>query len=157
MEKLKIDWDDLSHFEYLVVYNGVLFTGIAVEYYDDDLPATETEVINGRRSGWSREWYLNGQLKIEEYYINSILDGIYREWFENGQLKIEKKVVEGIEVESKEWDEQGNLIETFTMDKNQPLFELLQISLDRRDSWLEYVKNWESKTIYVENGKLVEK
>jgi antitoxin component YwqK of YwqJK toxin-antitoxin module len=162
MEKLKIDWDDLTHCEdiggtLVTVYNNILFTGTAIENYEEGKPLSETEIINGKWSGWSREWYSNGQLKIEEHYIHSVLDGMKREWFENGQLKIEKKVIQSIVVESKEWGEEGNLIKSFVMDENASLYESLQISLKNRARWLEIVKEWESKTIYVENGKLVEK
>lgn len=156
MSSLKVEWDDLESFEHeLEVYKGVLFTGSAVEYYDNGDLLSETEIINGRWSGWSREWYPNGQLKVEEHYIHEVLDGMHREWFQNGQLRLEKKVVEAIVVESKEWDEQGNLIKTFTISEIDSLFKLLQIRLENRARWLEIVKDWESKTIYVKDGDLV--
>lgn len=43
---------------------------------------------NGRREGKREEWYINGQIRLEEFYRNGKLDGERKAWHENGQLNI---------------------------------------------------------------------
>ena len=55
--------------------------------YSDSLIAFE--IINYKINGFFREWYRNGQVKLEKSYKAGILDGYHKEWYENGQLKLQ--------------------------------------------------------------------
>jgi antitoxin component YwqK of YwqJK toxin-antitoxin module len=148
MSKLIVKWDQLQTYEHEIeTFNGILFTGIAVEYYPNGTPLSEVEHINGLRSGWTREWYQNGQIKLEQYFIRTVLDGIFREWHENGKLKTEKKVEEAIVVESKEWNQKGELLSEFNMDESHSLYTLLKSSRENRDNWIKSVQEWELKSM----------
>lgn len=57
-------------------------------YFPDGKLMFERQVINDTiAEGFYREYYPNGQLKVEAMYVSNIEDGIVKSYFENGQLK----------------------------------------------------------------------
>jgi antitoxin component YwqK of YwqJK toxin-antitoxin module len=115
MNMLRVNYDDLdldewgNHF-----WEGVRFTGVSYELYDDGQLRFEGEYENGYLVGAYHEWYPSRRLQSEGYIakMGERERGSWqREWFENGQLKLEKSYnrLSGHVIERK-WNEQGELI-----------------------------------------------
>ncbi|WP_412468367.1 toxin-antitoxin system YwqK family antitoxin [Pedobacter sp. KLB.chiD] len=69
-------------------YNGVPFTGIIEEFYDNGNLVGEIECKNGYTDGLQTEYYENGQIN-EEYYLKyNRRYGTYKHWDENGVLLV---------------------------------------------------------------------
>ncbi|MDB4710743.1 tetratricopeptide repeat protein, partial [Flavobacteriales bacterium] len=59
-------------------------------------PPQDSESFIGKDEGnEQKEWYENGQFKLERNYKNGELHGPYKEWHENGQLKLERNYKNG--------------------------------------------------------------
>ena len=64
----------------------------------------------GKKHGFQRHWYENGQLWSERTYKDGRRDGLYRSWHENGQLKAESPSKDGEEHGlERSWHEGGQL------------------------------------------------
>lgn len=81
-------------------------TSKITSYHDNGLPWQYLEVVDGRAHGIYREWFPNGQLKLEAYVIEGIAD-IH-------ELAQATWVFEG---ESKAWDDEGHLVAEFFYEK----------------------------------------
>jgi antitoxin component YwqK of YwqJK toxin-antitoxin module len=125
---LRIDYEELEPSEdYLLeLYQGQPFNGIAFELRQDGTLWTETSFKEGQKCGVSREWSPSGVLICEETLILNVLYGISKEWYDNGQPKSEGTYEFGICINKKEWDENGNLINDYTLDAKSPEFSTLE-------------------------------
>lgn len=84
------------------------FTGTFISFDEERKPQLSLEYKDGKRDGWSRFWYENGQLEVEAIYKDGRLEGLQRRWYENGQLKIERPFKEGkAEGVTRRWHEDG--------------------------------------------------
>jgi hypothetical protein len=61
----------------------------------------------GKTNGVQREWHPNGQLWIEREIVNDKYHGRARGWHENGQLEHDATYVNDVEIEGRNWDENG--------------------------------------------------
>jgi antitoxin component YwqK of YwqJK toxin-antitoxin module len=69
----------------ILFYQDRAFTGIVVEYTDENELISEEEFTDGHLGGLQRHHYLNGQ--IEEYQIAfNVPHGTYRKWDKQGNL-----------------------------------------------------------------------
>lgn len=93
--EIKVDIDELTYEKEIsannqstdiVRYKGELFTGTAIEKYDNGTIHIETNYTNGKENGLKKLWYKNGQMKFELNYKDGRQDGKQRWWNENGQL-----------------------------------------------------------------------
>ena len=82
--KVVVDGDKIEEREDLYYFEGKLFTGLAVDKYE------------------------NGQKKYEATYKDGKEDGLSTSWYENGQKSWEGTFKDGEEISTKEWDEDGN-------------------------------------------------
>lgn len=84
--------------------------GLLKEYYDNGNNKIEYNYSNGKKNGVQKKWYSNGQLLIKYNYDNGKLDGLQKKWYENGQLQSEsnyyRDVLNGV---SKYWYSNGQL------------------------------------------------
>lgn len=82
----EICWDE-CYGHYKCDRDGVLFSGLLFELYDNDNLAYYSFHENGLRNGIEVRFYLSG--KIESYceYGKGRIVGRYYEWFENGMIK----------------------------------------------------------------------
>jgi hypothetical protein len=68
-------------------YKGTPFTGTVVSYYDNGALFMEEEYEKGFQEGWIRYYHLNGRLDEEEKRHNNItIKGSFKEWDEDGNL-----------------------------------------------------------------------
>src|ERR1700753_918397 len=66
------------------------------------------------------------KLSLEDAMWLGVMHGKSREWFLNGKLAEEKDYELGILVRQKFWDEEGKLIESYEMVKEDPEYQELQ-------------------------------
>jgi antitoxin component YwqK of YwqJK toxin-antitoxin module len=106
--------------------DGEPFTGIA--YFLDDEGRLEAEVTYraGSEVGLKRGWFENGQPSYEVFMFNGVFHGKKREWHRNGQLAEDSDYELGFELRHKRWDEEGELIEEFELDKDDPGYKRLE-------------------------------
>ena len=64
---------------------------------------------DGKRHGPSISYHLNGQLWIKVTYKDDKWDGPYKQYDENGELEFEYTYKDGELIDSKEYDESGQL------------------------------------------------
>ncbi|KZE75031.1 hypothetical protein AV926_17520 [Myroides marinus] len=119
----RVNFNELRFEPYVSRYftstTSILFTGIAVVYYENGKVKEETTYVLGVKKGIQREYYDNGKLKIEknyEYgkfveekkyctrfgkmmmipiYEDSVLEGDYKEYDEAGVLKVKRQYKNG--------------------------------------------------------------
>ena len=84
-------------------------------YYDDGILKSEFEKNdNGQLDGIYREYYENGQLKLECTYKNGQLEGIAKEYYKNNQLSCEYNFRDGkLDGLCKEYYESGKIKEEY--------------------------------------------
>ena len=61
--------------------------GLRIEYSRSNKKIAEAEWANDVLSGYSKFWYENGQLRINEYFLNGKLNGLRKIFYDNGQIK----------------------------------------------------------------------
>lgn len=93
-----------------IYYNGKLFTGIEEWYNKDGVLGSRTEYIDGLQDGTMVGYYENGTVRSESQYKKGCVHGKCIEYYPNGIKKIEEDIYNGKAINTKEWDEQGNLI-----------------------------------------------
>lgn len=132
----KIVSDTASAFYYrLIIYNNGKPTGIARLYirerhmlyiespYKDGLLNGVEKIhgkggmvymiktyANGKKNGISRIYNDNGTTMTESNYTDGKLDGASRDYYSNGKIKTELIYTNGVAGETKNYDENGNLI-----------------------------------------------
>ncbi len=78
------------------------------DYSDHEI--AELNYLNGQKNGTNREFYRDGKIKTEEHYFNGVLDSIRRVWSDKEKLIEESFWENGINVSSKYWNENGELL-----------------------------------------------
>jgi len=113
-------------------YDGVLFTGVAYAENQDGRLLYEARYRDGLHWGLSQEWYLDGQLCSESSFVREWAHGPFRQWHGNGQLAEQEEYEWGVLLSRKAWDEEGSLLEDFTLSESSPEFAVLR---ERRANW----------------------
>jgi antitoxin component YwqK of YwqJK toxin-antitoxin module len=70
-------------------YLDLPFTGIVVEYDENNNLMSEISVVESHTHGRVASFYSNGQIEEEYFEKNNKMYGFYRKWDENGKLVIE--------------------------------------------------------------------
>ena len=122
----------------LMEYDGIPFTGVAVEYAPNRAVLAEVPYVNGQRSGCATEWTESGQILREQHFAFNSLHGKSREWFENGALRSEGDYEIAICKNKKEWDEMGNIVNEFHLKESDPQFKTLTLLRNTYKSCLLY-------------------
>ena len=84
------------------IYKGKALTGEAVSYHANGLLATSNSFVEGRRQGFSRQWFENGILGYEAFYEAEKRQGIVRSWWSNGNQRSQESFVDGL-LEGEGW------------------------------------------------------
>ena len=87
-------------------YSGRIFS-----LHENGQKSDEGTLIDGELDGLRTEWYENGQKKEEVTFKDGELDGLGTLWYENGQKKEEATFKDGNLILSKEWYEDGSVVE----------------------------------------------
>jgi antitoxin component YwqK of YwqJK toxin-antitoxin module len=125
---LRIDYNELEFDSNDVCrYKGSLFSGISVEASKDGRVVAETTYVGGWQDGLAKIWNIWGELRSEGTFYGGVAHGVLREWHTNGRLSMEGLFELGCAHSMTEWDEDGNIKRIFTVERGDPLYELLLI------------------------------
>lgn len=116
----RVDGDDLEWEGQLQTWNGQPFTGIEVWRFPDGAIESESTYKDGLKDGLSRTWDEHGQLLSQFTCRPGAAYGNRKEWHSNGQLAQDSNYEWGVRLDEKDYDEQGVLIDEFTMDPSDP-------------------------------------
>ena len=99
----------------IVVFTLVGFDAIhptiLKEYYDNGKIHFERTYQGGKQNGIAREFSPDGALLSEANFKNHELNGMVKEYFEDGGLYMESLFENGKKIWSKEYDQNGNLMD----------------------------------------------
>jgi len=77
---------------------------------ESDHEIAELNYLCGEKHGTNKEFYRDGKNKLEEHYLNGVLDSVKRKWSDKEKLIEESFWENGINVSSKYWNENGELL-----------------------------------------------
>jgi hypothetical protein len=128
------------------LYEGKPFTGLS---YDYDAKTgnliKEKSYWEGGLHGFIKEWYPNGQTRLECRYFHGDLYGDLKEWHENGRLKREVVCWSSLyPLKRKIWDEVGNLIESYDIKNDERKFIHYVEDKKHTKQTLPLRRNWAS-------------
>ena len=90
--------------------NKMVEDGVLKEYYDNGNIKLEYNYNNGKKHGVQKKWFENKQIAINYNYKNGKLDGIQKKWYKNGNIKSQinyyNDILDGI---SKHWYSNGQV------------------------------------------------
>ncbi len=112
LDRLDVEQDTIGD----SLLKGEYFTGIAFEEH----AATGSVVAvvgfrDGKRHGAVRDWTSDGRLTEEEYLERGAPHGPRRTWHRNGQLAVCEYSEHFFLIQSKRWDENGMLVEEYSL------------------------------------------
>ncbi len=88
------------------------------EYYANGNLRLQTSYTNGKRHGIFKLWHDNGQLFVNTTYVQGNKQGEFKSWHKNGNIMVETNYVDNLrQGEYKEWDEDGQLYMNITYAK----------------------------------------
>jgi antitoxin component YwqK of YwqJK toxin-antitoxin module len=122
---LKIHEDALEYEDDALVFNGQPFTGIGYAKFQNGKLRREVKYVNGFPEGCCREWYENGQVSKEWVAEKGVAPAKTMEWYENGQMKSLCLREHGIELEYKEWKDDGEISVERTLKEGSPMHKVL--------------------------------
>lgn len=66
-------------------YNGDLFSGFIVDYYENNALKLKMSIYQGKRHNKTEKWFPNGELMEVSYYDNGKLNGEKKVWAQNNE------------------------------------------------------------------------
>jgi hypothetical protein len=94
---------------------GVPFTGVAFDMWTNTIPKAEWTLREGMLWGPQRTWGPEGNPSRAWCAVSGLTHGVYRQWFRSGPLLKLALCRYGCTVRERTWDEQGYVIEDYTM------------------------------------------
>lgn len=73
--------------------NGVLhkdgqrFNGSTYSNYPNGNPQKDASFKKGRKNGFEKRWFSNGDLAVERFYTDGVKTGLHRSWWKKNELK----------------------------------------------------------------------
>jgi antitoxin component YwqK of YwqJK toxin-antitoxin module len=97
------------------------FSGVVFEKFSNGTRQTAIEMRAGKVNGWSRGWFENGQLEVEEFFVDGVSQHTRRRWFENGQKRSETQIKDGqLSGSYVEWHDNGQKAVEMTLINGKP-------------------------------------
>ena len=81
--------------EGLVYYRDQPFTGRVISKYTNDVTAEAIDYESGKKEGYHRKWFANGELSFQAIWVKGLLDGVSKSWWRNGNQRSEALQVLG--------------------------------------------------------------
>lgn len=96
-------------------YQGNPFDGLLVSMYNPASYKMKLEYKEGRKDGYEKQWYFNGELSQSRLYSQGIKTGNHLGWWEDGVQKFDYDFNEKGEYHGsrKEWHKNGQLVRDF--------------------------------------------
>ena len=80
----------------LVYHQSNPFTGRSMLYYEDGSEAELIEYVDGKRDGFYKKWFTDGQLSFESFYVDGKQENLTKTWWKNGNKRSEAFYVKGL-------------------------------------------------------------
>lgn len=116
----RIPESELEYDSDIRCFNGIPFTGIGFELFDNGELRAESEYKDGLEHNICKEWYSNGQLKQKTECKRGMKHGSSFAFFEDGEKKVESHYEWGIELDYIEWSHDGKLLVERKLDPESP-------------------------------------
>ena len=103
-------------------YNGDLFSGFIVDYYENNALKLKMSIYQGKRHNKTEKWFPNGELMEVSYYDNGKLNGEKKVWvFGNEQILISQlNYVSGkAHGEQRKWYSSGEIYQIMNFDNGK--------------------------------------
>jgi len=124
-EVLKVDKssNELQLKNGVLEYQGAPFTGELVSMYNPSSFKMKLEYKEGRKDGYEKQWYPNGELAQHRLYSKGVKVGNHLGWWEDGSKKFDYHFNEKGEYEGnrKEWYQNGQLVRDFNYVKGKEI------------------------------------
>jgi antitoxin component YwqK of YwqJK toxin-antitoxin module len=121
----RVHEDNLHYENDALVLSGELFTGIGYADFSNGELRREVHYVNGFPEGLCREWHENGQISKEWLAERAVAPSKTTEWYENGQIKSLSLREHGVELEYKEWSQDGELVVERALVEGSPMHQVL--------------------------------
>ena len=125
MERILFDDLDFDYSKSKYTLNAKPFSGIAFEVHKEGWVWCEGVYVDGYKNGLHMEYFSTGNLASESYYSFNVLHGTKREWFPNGNIKHEIFALFAVKIREKTWNEKGELIQTYQIDRKSSNYDLM--------------------------------
>ncbi len=130
----KINEDFLDYDDDQCMLDDIPFTGIGFLEYPDNSLKSKSCYLNGYEHGLCQEWYSNHQLKIEWTAVHGRAKGKINQWYADGKIKSVGEYDYGVEIEYKEWNENGELLIHREVNKESEMYKyLIQMRESKKD------------------------
>lgn len=111
----------------LALYQGQPFTGIGFDPFPDGSGVGyEVHYLDGLPHGLKRGWYEADRLEYEIACFKGLKHGEEKHWFADGALKSRTVYEYGVKLESKTWDQQGQLVSEFAISPESTNYAIWQ-------------------------------
>lgn len=117
---LRINEDLLEFEDNLRYYNDAPFNGVGYELFANGQLENETPYQDGLAEGQVSEWDEMGRLRAQYSCRKGMLHGGCKKWHANGVLMEDSHHEWGVELDCKEFDEQGQLVQQRKLDPDNP-------------------------------------
>src|SRR5947209_5600931 len=107
-DSIRIQEGELDFDEDLALYEGRPFTGIAECSNANESLLRQAYYRDGFEEGTCRDWYPNGQIKLEWFAVRGTIHGKSTEWHDNGAPKSVASYIHGVEISYEEWSPSGD-------------------------------------------------
>ncbi len=77
---------DYTTFDSITFFNGKLFTGVAMEYYENGTIKKKYEFNKGLKNGQFFEYYESEEIKLKINFIHGKKNGEALSYYENGNI-----------------------------------------------------------------------
>jgi antitoxin component YwqK of YwqJK toxin-antitoxin module len=121
---IRIQADELEIDDYVYLYQGKPFSGVAYDNRPDGRLWSEQTLYAGVPDGPTRVWHENGALKLEKYFKLGRLHGPLKEWNADGTPLSEAVYELGICIERRTWT--GGAVTEYRIDPTSVEFRKLE-------------------------------
>ncbi|BBO32891.1 hypothetical protein PLANPX_2503 [Lacipirellula parvula] len=123
---MQVFYDQLEYSnDHIYLFNGLRFTGTAVEFYANGTLLSELHFEAGLQHGITREYHPAGTNKLEVPYVHGLRHGIEREWHDDGTVYREMEFAYDVLMNSRTLTRDGTLLEEFHRGPNDALTTLV--------------------------------
>jgi len=103
--------------------------GYFKKWFNNGEPSFESVYVNGKQDGKATSWWRNGKLRSEAQFKNGTAHGLQRQWYKSGALFKEIRLNQGQEEGlQKSWRENGKIYNNYEA-KNGRIFGLKRSKL----------------------------
>ncbi|MCD1294383.1 hypothetical protein CUJ83_05140 [Methanocella sp. CWC-04] len=105
-------WYESGAIQAMVEYRDGEETGPSLRWFSNGQLQEETYYEDGIENGLRTEYYDTGQVRYTGMFVDGKPDGMHRSYYESGARWSEREYSMGATISYKQWDEDGNLVQS---------------------------------------------